>query len=53
MNEQAARDVYTNHRNGISASIGEFGLSDCRVKGRAERIVADFAHPSFDGVQPV
>ena len=53
MNEQAARDIYKNHRNGISAGIRDFSLSDRRVEGRAERIVADLAHPGFDGVQPV
>jgi hypothetical protein len=50
VNEEAARDVYANHRNGTSGSIGKFDLPDGHVERRAERIVANFPHPSLDGV---
>ena len=53
VHEQAARNVYPEHRDEPAVLMLQLHLEDVGVERRSHRVVADFANPAFEDVQCV
>ena len=53
MHEQAPFYVDPQRRSESPVGVFQLDLEDVRIERRLHRVVADFADPAFDGVQPI
>ena len=51
VHEQAARNVYPEHRDEPAVLMLQLHLEDVGVERRSHRVVADFANPAFEDIQ--